>query len=665
MRETSKTVPGIHPSVDLSCFTEEEKEIVRKFSAEWYITSSSPIRLGSTSAYKYFLVKPTPAYQELFNIERELIVVFSDYSTFEPRTLDAFDKVVEKYQELRIEKVCSILISKDKNIGTKIRDLLKSDPEYQIVVPFYFNEFLENKDSFFIRNRFKENFYSRDLFAFQSPLKKDLYFFGRTDLVHKIVNRHRSNENSGLFGLRKTGKTSIIFGVKRVIDSQNGSSVFIDCQNPGFHKKRWFLALYYLIEELKEQNGVSVTTSDDSKYTDANASSVFEKDLLKIARVFKKRNFLIIFDEIEQITPGISASEHWNTGSDFIWFWQTLRSLFQKHDGLFTYLIAGTNPKCVEIDRINKIDNPIFSQIPYEFIPSFDVPQTREMVRKLGRIMGLKFDETIYSKLTEDFGGHPFLIRNVCSFINLSITDQRPVRIDKSIYECGVKIFNEKSSSYIEMILTVLKEYYSDEYEMLQYLATGDIDTFNEMVNFSREYTSHLIGYNILDKNRDSFSFKIESVKSFLSERSKYKKLNLTQDEMLAEISERRNKFEPNLRDIIRKGLRQAYTEAEAMKKVLDIYGEPRKSKYGPLSYRDIFDPRKVNIYFEDLRKIIEKEWAVFENIFGRDKGTFSLDMKAINEYRMEAHAKLITREEMAYFRVCATRIEEYISAQD
>lgn len=484
-------------------------------------------------------------------------------------------------------------------------------------------------------------------------------------MVHKIVSRHRSSENSGLFGLRKTGKTSIIFGIRRVIEAHNGVSVFIDCQNPGFHRKRWNSALRYVIEEFTSQNDVSISISDESKYSEENAATAFEKDLLKLYGRLKKKNFLIIFDEIEQITFGTSPSEHWRSESDFVYFWQTLRSLFQKHDQLFTYLIAGTNPKCVEIDRINNSDNPIFSQIPYEYIPSFDVPQTREMVRKLGRIMGLQFDEIIYSKLTEDFGGHPFLIRNVCSVINKISSKERPVRVDKSTYENGVKVFNNEYSSYIEMILTVLKEYYNDEYEMLKFLALGDLDTFNDFAKLSKEYTSHLLGYNILDKNVDKFTFKIESVKNFLIEGNKYKKIDLSQEEMLAEISERRNSIEPKLRDILRKGLRQEYGENEAKKKVLDIFGDPRKSRYSAYSYKEIFDPRKADIYIEDIRKNIEKEWNVFENIFGKDKESFSVAMKAINKYRADAHAKPINKDEMDYFRVCATRLETYINEQE
>ena len=117
----------------------------------------------------------------MFNIDREIIAVFSPYDNFEPRTLDAFDYASSKLQDLRVENVCRLLISKDKYIEDKISNLLKSDPEQPIIIPFTYQELTNPYNDYFLRNRFRKNFYSRDLFAFLSPLTKDLYFFGRTD----------------------------------------------------------------------------------------------------------------------------------------------------------------------------------------------------------------------------------------------------------------------------------------------------------------------------------------------------------------------------------------------------------------------------------------------------------------------------------------------------
>ena len=95
--------------------------------------------------------------------------------------------------------------------------MIKSDPESPIIVPFYANEFVPSATEALLFERMRRYFYFRDLFAFQSPLKKDLYFFGRSDLIQDLMNRGRSGENTGVFGLRRSGKTSVIYGLQRAL----------------------------------------------------------------------------------------------------------------------------------------------------------------------------------------------------------------------------------------------------------------------------------------------------------------------------------------------------------------------------------------------------------------------------------------------------------------
>ncbi len=600
-------------------------------------------------------------YKEQFNIEREVVVLFSDYENFEPRTLDAFESAFENHQELRIEKICSFLISRDKFIENKIQSLLSNSTETQVIVPFNYKELKNIGDLYFFRNRIKEHFYNRDLFSYESALKKDIYFFGRTDLVHGLANRHRCGENSGIFGLRKTGKTSIIFSLQRVLKANREYSVYIDCQDPSFYLLRWNLALHYIIQEIKRQNSIECLVCNEQDYTIEKSSTSFEKDLKRLRKKINHKPILLIFDEVERITFDLSTAEHWKSGYDFIHFWRTLRSIFQKNESLITYLIVSTNPKAVETPTINGDENPIFSQIPLEYIPPFKVKQTNEMVSRLSQIMGLKFDDIVFSMLTEDYGGHPFLMRMVCSIINKTCTKQRPVRIDKTMYEDASRKFNQEYANYVEMVITVLKEYYNDEYEMLKLLSLNEYETFLEFANESPEYTNHLIGYNIVDKNAGKYFFRVEAIKEFLISKNKYRKIGLTQKEKLSEISERRNDLEPRIRNIIKSILHAVKGESEAKKIVLDILGEPRKSRYNGYSFRDTLSGNKSELYFEDLRKIISKEWDSFKNVFGSDKDAFNTYMKTINKFRIDAHAKNISHDEMVFFRVAITNIEECV----
>lgn len=102
--------PGIHPSVyQKRCFSNIEFHIIERFGREWYVTRGEEILL-SKSKYRYILIKPTPLYQEMFNLDREIVVVFSDYEIFEPRTLDAFDHVRRSVEKLRVDKICCVMV---------------------------------------------------------------------------------------------------------------------------------------------------------------------------------------------------------------------------------------------------------------------------------------------------------------------------------------------------------------------------------------------------------------------------------------------------------------------------------------------------------------------------------------------------------------------------
>jgi len=660
----SSVSPGIHTSFDFSDFSEEERKIIERMSKDWYVTrSGSEIPLGA-SRYRYILLKPTDMFQQMFNLDREIVAVFSSYDQFEPRTLDAFSAAMSNHQKLRIERICSVLISRDEGVESKLRELLRNDQEAQVVVPFTYSELsIPISDPYFFRNRFISHFYARDLFASETPLKKDLYFFGRNSLVQTYVNRHLSGQVSGLFGLRKTGKTSIIFGVQRALSKVDGASAYIDCQSPAFHKKRWNHALHLVLQLIKQEHGLSERLGQLSDYSETDAPIEFEKHLIRMSGELGNRSIMLIFDEVENITPGVSPSDHWRSGEDFVYFWQTLRSLFQRRSELFSYLLVGTNPLCVEMARVGGADNPIFAQVPIEYVPGFGVSDTRDMVRKLGRTMGLEFDEILYGFLTDDFGGHPYLIRHVCSVINRLCQTARPVKVDKTLYVNAVDRFGKEYSSHVEMILGVLKTSFPDEFDMLRFLARGDTDDFYGFVRSSPSLTNHLVGYGVLGEVDGRYSFKIESIKRYLSSLDRYKKAKTSPEEMRSEVSQRRNALEKALRKICRMQLQSTLGAKGARDVVESILGPKEAAKRAQLSYADIFDGNKNTIMFSDLTKIIRKSWDSFEHVLGPSKEACLDNLERINEFRIDAHSKEISDAEFQLFRVCMERLEKATKA--
>lgn len=459
--DKTQTNPGVHRQFHMSRFKPYEKQILERLANEWYLTSSGNRLKMAASEYDYFLMKPTKIFSEMFNIERELIVVFSPYQRFEPRSLDAFDIAQKQLSELRVETVCRVIISDDPDVEQKVTDLLKTDPEQPIVIPFTYAELQGSYDAYFLRNRFCKHFYTRNLFGFLSPLRKDLYFFGRSQLLQEIINKHRSGEHTGLFGLRKSGKTSIIYAIERHLKLHGGTFVSLDCESPDVHGLRWYELLEKLVHEYKTSISSKYRIKKTAeRYSAKTAASSFYEDMLGIHKSIEEHSLLILFDEIERISPDTSFSEHWRDGNDFILFWQTMRSFYQRNQEVLTYMLVGTNPNCVELPNIAGHENPLFCSIPSQYVPCFSVEQTREMVRKLGRYMGLKFEEMLYFKLVEDFGGHPFLIRQFCSKIHKECLPDRPIKVDRALYAKVMKNFKIAAFDYLHMIVSILQECY-------------------------------------------------------------------------------------------------------------------------------------------------------------------------------------------------------------
>ena len=662
--DRTKTNPGIHGLFQMSRFGDRERRLIERLAQQWYLTSSgAPIQLAA-SRYDFFLMKPTRMFTEMFNIERELIVVLSPYERFEPRTLDVFDAAQRKLSDLRVESVCRVLISNDPDTERKVTDLLKTDPEQPVVIPFTYDELSTSYDAFFLRNRFRRHFYSRDLFAFLSPLRRDLYFFGRSQLLQEIINKHRSGEHTGLFGLRKSGKTSIIYAIERHLRTHGREFLSIDCESPSVHGLRWFELLEKLVWEYKKVRNSKFKIKPGPRYTETTAADSFTDDVLGIYHSKKSAPLLILFDEIERLSPATGSSQHWRDGSDFVLFWQTLRGFYQRHQEVFTYMLVGTNPSCVEQSVIAGHENPLFGSIPGEYVPSFTVEQTREMVRKLGRYMGLHFDEMLYSKLVEDFGGHPFLIRQFCSEIHKTCVGDRPVKVDRALYGSVMTTFRRTAIDYLSMILSVLRDWYPDEYDMLRFLAHGDQATFDAFALDHATYTKHLIGYGLMAQSVHGYTFNIEALREYLNNLHKYERLNLSDDEKVAEISARRNRIERLLRIALRNALRAAHGRKKAGECVRGALSEKRRESIGTSDIDVLLSRDTSPLYFLELIVIVKREWSSIQNVFEMEKDKLDLMLREVNDSgRPDAHAKYLSDDEFAQLRLYLKKLETILDA--
>jgi hypothetical protein len=280
--------------------------------------------------------------------------------------------------------------------------------------------------------------------------------------------------------------------------------------------------------------------------------------------------------------------------------------------------------------------------------------------------MGLKFDALIAAKLTDDYGGHPFLIRQACSQLNKLASAERPVIIDKALYTRSKTEFREHSQEYLEMMIQVLAEWYPDEYEMLCFLAQGDMDNFNAFASDHASYTRHLIGYGLIQKGSSGYSFNLEEASELLRKKHKNEKLNLTDDEKVQELSIRRNRLEKGLRILTRNSLKISIGANKAKDAVISAVPEGRRSVLLNHDLSALLDRDASPLFFLELINVIKREWATFENVFGTDKTKLILMLEEINtKGRPDAHAKRIDEDDFQqlrlYFKKLESTLEEWL----
>jgi|GEM_PF-5875198 len=125
---------------------------------------------------------------------------------------------------------------------------------------------------------------------------------------------------------------------------------------------------------------------------------------------------------------------------------------------------------------------------------------------------------------------------------------------------------------------------------------------------------------------------------------------------ILAEISERRNAIENSLRSFLAEGLKFA-KGAGAAKAALGALTEKRRVLLLEYSYHEMWE----QMYFNELRLILKKNWDAFQRRIRLELGCIEQMMEHINNCRADAHAKTINEDNFAYLRVCFRKFEDLL----
>lgn len=481
----------------------EDRDLLIPFLDGFHVTWAKIIK-GYNTALKVFFLSPEDHYKESYGFENEVLLVYSPYDRMEPRTLQAIEQIFSSSPAKgRVETLNYFLISDSANVKEWLDSYISSRQETRIIVPFTKNEVINAKaDNWFLRNKLNNHFFGRDLFNYSLPLAEDTYFFGRQSILMEYFDAIRRNENKAIFGLRKTGKTSLLFKLKRMCESEFNTSVFYyDCKLPHIRKVRWYELLKDIANEIANQYGFQ----NNPDYTEINASKYFYE---LIQNVYNKgHKICLMFDEIEFISFIAQKDKHWK--EDYLEFWQTFWSC-QSQFKCLSYIIAGVNPSVIEIDLIDGIQNPLFGIVPHKYLTGFNIDELKIMLKKLGKRMGLTFNQDVIIGIKNWYGGHPLLTRQACSTINsfLSEKHKKPITIDDKMFIDIRQLIDQELTFYSNHAISEIREFYPDEYFMLELLSTRQELDFKEL-SLDSNNIKHLCSYELIRRENNKLLINI------------------------------------------------------------------------------------------------------------------------------------------------------------
>lgn len=652
---------------------------IKKLSDYGLITFSRIIKFKSTE-YAVHFFKPTENLRKMYSLGNELLIVTcpDGMNDFKSRTKDFIDYMLVTNTEFknRLDKVTCFLVDGNREIEEIVKRDRADNPDSRLIVPFCVDELSATYTKEDFHNRMRDHLYEKDLFGIAVPLRNETLFFGkdRTGVISELYGRYKQGEEGGLFGLRRIGKTSILNLLKLRITQSDGVAIYFDCSSS--HHYRWNEFLGHIIDRIvkeygddntdnggvKFQNSFEIDTTE-VRYSEKLASKSFEIDIQQVYKELNNRRILLIFDEIESISFTTSPSDYWRKENDALYFWQTIRSIIQMHNECFSFVIAGVNPSCIEMQLINEYDNPIFGMFSPIYTTLFEYDDVRNMISSIGARLGISFEESVYGKLMEDYGGHPFLVRQVCSRINAGLTEnkvERPVKVSKYSYELKSDEYKQSMTSVIEQILGVIQKYYPGEFDLLKRLALDGRGAFKKEIALGEKSIQHLLGYGLIEKSDGEFFIRIKSIEEYLKSKFLYDSTLDSQRDKRARINIRRDDIEDKLRTILLFSLQSKYGK-KAKEQLLTIIDKTTTDTSQKTKILNASSLKMAieELYFSQIKIVMDKDWKAYQAIFP-DKSKFEAYMDILNRSRsVGAHAKTVSEEDEVLYGIAFDYFEK------
>lgn len=418
-------------------------------------------------------VFPSPVISNQFDISLEIPVLIANYESLQPRMLRRFDTSGDLRGSASADKDVAVLVAADVRAHDLVRDRKRfAFPVLVVEAERLASGGYANTD---LRVELGQLLRSVDHFDYSNEITTAADFFGRLEEIEALMRLAVAGQSVGIFGLRRAGKTSLLYRVRSELRDRGVSSIYLQL-NALLDADALRGEILRGLDELATEKGSKRPRRDPGVHVSAREWVYGMDDVLDVI----DEQVVIIIDEIDLANEDAAEFEdsEIKQRQDLNRVLQQLRGIIQIRNDRsrhkLSFLVAGVAMSVfTQAIRFGR-ENQLFGFASARPLKPMSRDEMREMVRTLGKRSGLKFnDYRLFDLLFAEYGGHPHLTRRACSSIADSVHASEknvvPYPVTVADLERAFSAAGESSPSAIAyQTFRAFARWYADEGERIE-----------------------------------------------------------------------------------------------------------------------------------------------------------------------------------------------------
>ncbi|MEU0312553.1 ATP-binding protein [Nocardioides sp. NPDC006273] len=424
------------------------------------------------------LVDPGEGLAGRFGLNRDVMLIYSLVHELQPAVLSTAEKRRTLLpQNLSCEDHVVLISSIDPRSPQKLHAWAQSDP----MLGIHFS--IEGTPDHIARSLLAElqrKLASRNLYDETLPVT-GADFFGRRKELTQLQEELRQGKVCGVFGLRKTGKTSLVKELGRRFVSGRSDRIFVlrDLESLPQRSERLKVELVQEISQglLAAFRAAGVRRAELAELELDASIGEFKRALAVSLNDCETRGVQVVLalDEIESL---LGDAETLKEGSrpEVPEFLGALRSLVQEHS-IFNVVVSGITSAAIHRGELFGVENPLFNWARSYHIQPMSKVEVDRLTTDVGKRMGVEWSSDSLDKMYEIAIGDVFLHRTLAAAVVEGLgQDMFPIRVTDENVQAVQRNWRRGVAERLAQMFGSFERHYPTEASLLRLAAAGDAD---------------------------------------------------------------------------------------------------------------------------------------------------------------------------------------------